>query len=266
MGFILSCSTIPTRINHLIEIIPMIKCRYKYFVINICTDYKRFGKFKVPRSLLELCKKDKRVVFNFVYDYGAVCKYVGGFSFMKKKKLYDDKLIIIDDDTLYIKDLFYELMDEKTNSNITTGSGFNYDEYDRYKIVEGTTQMVEGYGGICFDYNQCSDFIFYYSNYYKCIDNFKSDDLIQKYLCASFLGDDFIISNIYNDKFAIKSGRQYIKPQDYGFNSDALHRNNVFGSNMGSYKYLNDNIKILKTFKLKYLLNKQINNGENSIL
>ena len=85
------------------------------------------------------------------------------------------------------------------------------------------------------------------------------DDLIQKYLCASFLGDDFIISNVYDDKFTIKSGRQFIKPQDYGFNSDALHQNNVFGSNMGSYAFLHDNIKILKTFKLKYMLNKKIN-------
>ena len=70
--------------------------RYKYFVINICSNYKRFGDFKIPKSLLQLCKKDNRVVFNFIYDYGAVCKYIGGFQFMKKKKLYHDKLIIID--------------------------------------------------------------------------------------------------------------------------------------------------------------------------
>ena len=266
MGFILSCSTIPTRIDKLIQIIPMIKCRYKYFVINMCADYKRFGEFKIPRSLLMLCKRDPRVVFNFVYDYGAVCKYIGGFQFMKKKRLYNDKLIIIDDDTLYHRDLFYELMDEKTNNNITTGSGFDYNKNRSYKIVYGSCEMVEGYGGVCFDYNQCNDFILYYSNYFKCIDNFKpkvddvkSNDLIQKYLCASFLGDDFIISNVYNDKWAISSGRSYIKPQDYGFNSDALHQNNIFGSNMGSYAFLHENIKILNTFKLKYMLNKQIN-------
>lgn len=260
MGFILSCSTIPTRIEYLCQIIPMMKIKYKYFVINICTDYKRFGKFKIPKSLLQLCKSNKRVVFNFVYDYGAVCKYIGGFKFMKKKKLYDDKLIIIDDDTVYNRDLFYELMDEKTNSNITTGSGFDYDEQRRYKIVEGETEMVEGYAGVCFDYKQCNDFILYYSNYFKCIDNFKSDDLIQKYLCASFLGDDFIISSCYKDKWAIKSGRKLIQPQSYGFCSDALHQNNIFGSNMGSYAFLHENIKVLETFKHKYELNDEINN------
>ena len=224
--------------------------------------HKRFGEFKLPKCLLNLCKKDKRVVFNFIYDYGAVCKYIGGFQFMKKKKLYDDKLIIIDDDTLYNKDLFYELMDEKTKNNITTGSGFNYDQNRNYKIVHGETEMVEGYAGVCFNYDQLSDFILFYSNYFKCIDNFKSDDLVQKYLCASFLGDDFIISNCYEDKWAISNGRQLINPQGYGFTEDALHKNNIFGSNMGSYNFLHQNIKILNTFKLKYKLNKEINDNQ----
>jgi len=78
-------------------------------------------------------------------------------------------------------------------------------------------------------------------------------------LSASFLGDDFLLSNVYKDKWAIGNGRQYIKPCDYGFNDDALHKNNSFGSNMGSYLFLHQNIKIFNTFKLKYLLNKEIN-------
>lgn len=258
MGFILSCTTIPTRIHYLIKIIPMMKIRYKYFVINICTDYKRFGKFKIPKALLNLCKQNKRVVFNFVYDYGPVNKYIGGFEFMKKKNLKDDYLIIIDDDTVYNKELFYHLIDDKATNNITTGSGFNYDSNRNYNIVEGCTEMVEGYAGVCFEYNQLEEFIIFYSNYFKCIHDFKSDDLIQKYLCASFLGDDFIISSCYKDKWAIPAGRTLIHPQGYGFNSDALHQNNVFGSNMGSYLFLYQNIEILKTFKKKYELNKEI--------
>jgi len=257
MGFILSCATTPSRIDKLIEVIPHIKCRYKYFVINICSKYKRFGEFKIPKSLLLLCNKNKRVIFNFVDDYGPLCKYIGGFNFMKKKRLYDDKLIIIDDDILYIKDLFYELIEDKTTNNITTGSGFNYDMNDDYIVVYGLTDMVEGYGGICFNYNQLEDFIVWYSKFYNHFD-FKSEDMIDKYLSASFLGDDFIISNCYKDKWAISNGRQYIKPLDYGYNNDALQKNNVFGSNMGSYKFLKDNIKILETFKLKYNLNKDI--------
>jgi len=257
MGFILSCSTTPTRIDKLIKIIPRLKCSYKYFVINICDHYKRFGEFKIPKELLQLCKREKRVVFQFIDDYGPVCKYIGGFKFIKKKKLYNDKLIIIDDDTFYNKDLFYELMDEKTNNNITTGSGFNYGKDGNYQIVCGSTQMVEGYGGVCFDYNQSNEFLQWYVQFYKHFD-FKSNDIIDKYLSASFLGDDFLLSHLYKDKWAISNGRQYIKPFDYGFNDDALHKNNCFGSNMGSYKYLNDNISILKTFEKKYELNKEI--------
>ena len=176
---------------------------------------------------------------------------------MKKKNLKDDKLIIIDDDTFYHKELFYELIDNKTQNNITTGSGFNYGLNGNYKIVYGETQMVEGYGGICFDFGQLSGFINWYVEFYKTIQN--SDNLIDKYLMASFLGDDFILSDIYKDKWAIQGGREYIKPFDYGFDSDALHKNNVFGSNMGSYSFLQENIIILNTFQLKYVLNKSIN-------
>ena len=263
MGYILSCSTTPLRIQKLIQIIPQLKCRYKFFIINICAKYKRFGEFKIPKELLQLCNRDKRIVFQFIDDFGPICKYIGGFNFMKKKHLRDDKLIIIDDDTFYMKDLFYELMDEKTHNNITTGSGFNYDKDRNYKIVCGACEMVEGYGGVCFNYNQCSEFLFWYVQFYKHFD-FTSEDLIDKYLSASFLGDDFLLSNVYKDKWAIGNGRQYIKPFDYGFNDDALHKNNSFGSNMGSYYFLNQNIKIFNTFKLKYLLNKEIN--ETSVL
>jgi hypothetical protein len=256
MGFILSCSTIPTRIDYLIKIIPLIKCRYKYFVVNICTTYRRFGDFKIPKQLLQLCKRDKRVVFQFIDDLGPVNKLVGGFKFMRKKRLTNDRLIIIDDDTIYNPDLFYALMDDKSTNNITTGSGFNFLN-DQYQIVNGECQMVEGYAGICFDYNQYNEFIDWYVGFYKH-SSFDSDDIIDKYLTASFLGDDFIISSCYGDKWAIGHGRQLIAPQQYGFQEDALHKNNQFGSNMGSYKYLNDNIKILNQFRLKYQLNRSI--------
>ena len=150
-------------------------------------------------------------------------------------------------------------MDHKTKDNITTGSGFNYDENRNYQMVNGDTEMVEGYGGICFDYNQCSEFIMWYCKFYKCINDFKSQNDVERYLSASFLGDDFIISNMYDNKYAIKDGRKYINPQGYGFNEDALHRNNSFGSNMLSYLYLHENIEILNTFKKKYNLNREIN-------
>jgi hypothetical protein len=259
MGFILSVSTIPTRINNLIRILHhTTNIRYKYFIINLCVKYKRFGEFKIPKELIMLCKSNKRIIFNIVDDFGPINKYIGAFQKIKKlKHNKDDKIIIIDDDTVYHPDLFYELMDAKTKDNVTTGSGFNYDENRNYKIVEGKTDMVEGYGGILFDIDQCSDFIFWFVKFYLHF-NFKQTDVVSKYLQAAFLGDDFILSNIYPQKFAIKEGRKYIKPQPYGFQDDALHKNNVFGNNMESYKHLYDNIKVLETFKNKFELNKAI--------
>jgi len=259
MGFILSCSTIPSRIDKLIRILHhTLRTKYKYFIVNVCVDYKRFGKFQIPKDLIRLCKMERRIIFNIVPDYGPICKYVGAFSIARKIKLNkNDKIIIIDDDTLYNPDLFYELLDCKTNDNITTGSGFNYDENRNYKIVEGKTDMVEGYGGVCFGLHQCDAFIMWFVTFYKHF-NFKDENPVSKYLQACFLGDDFILSNIYPKKFAIKEGRKYINPQQYGFDQDALHKNNVFGSNMESYKHLHDNITILNTFKKKFELNKSI--------
>lgn len=263
MGFILSCATTPLRIDNLIITINQLKCKYKYFVINVCQEYKRFGKFKIPKQLLLLKQSNKRVIINFVDDYGPVCKYIGGFNFMKKNSYLDDHLIIIDDDICYSKELFYELMDSKTTTNITTGSGFTYSLEQDYISQVGSAKMVEGYAGICFNYDDSNDFILWYSNFYRFL-NFKddSDSIINKYLCASFLGDDFIISYMYQDKYAIKNGRSYINPLTYGLQEDALQNNTIFGGNIGSYKFLNNNIIILDTFKNKYLLNKQINYQE----
>ena len=126
------------------------------------------------------------MIFQFVNDSGPLTKYIGGFKFIKKKKLENDKLIIVDDDIFYHNNLFYGLMDDKTKDNITTGSGFNYNENREYQgLNNGNVEMVEGYGGICFDYNDYNDFIDYYSGYYKCINDFKSENDIERYLSAS---------------------------------------------------------------------------------
>ncbi len=258
MGFILSCSTIPPRVDKLVHIIKnTTHLRYKYFIINVCVEYKRFGKYKISKELIKLSKSNKRIIFNIINDFGPICKLIGAFKLVSKLQHNKyDKIIIIDDDTTYHPDLFYDLVNNKTKDNITTGSGFNF-ENEQYNIVEGKCDVCEGYGGICFDVDQLDDFILWYVMFYKHF-NFKQDDEVSKYLQASFLGDDFIISNIYPKKEAIQQGRRYINPQQYGFTSDALHQNNVFGSNMGSYKYLNDNIDTLNTFKNKYRLNKSI--------
>ena len=180
----------------------------------------------LTNELLNLCFTNKRIKFQFVEDYGPICKYIGGFQFMKKKNLSNDKLIIIDDDIFYHKDLFNLLIESKTNNNITTGSGFIYGINRKYTEVEGKSETVEGYGGICFNCNQMNEFIFWFVEFYKFIQNV--ENTIHKYLMACFLGDDFIISNIYSDKFAVKGGRKYLQPLSYGLEADALQNNTLF--------------------------------------
>lgn len=128
-----------------------------------------------------------------------------------------------------------------------------------YNIVEsGKSEYVEGYAGICFHYNQIHDLILNYVKYYKCINFDDDNNLINKYLRASFMGDDYILSKTYKKKYCCKYGREMLQPFDYGFNDDALHKNNTFGSNMGTYKFLDENNKILKTFYNKINLHKQL--------
>ena len=68
------------------------------------------------------------------------------------------------------------------------------------------------------------------------------------------LGDDFILSYQYKKKLSVNTNK--INIYRYGLGEDALHKNNIFGDNMKTYKFLNDNILILKTFYNKILLNK----------
>jgi len=262
MGYILSAATTPSRIHNLINILKCNKgLRYKYFIINVCVEYRRFGKFKIPKELIQLCKSEKRIIFNIINDYGPICKYYGVFKLIPKLKLNNnDKIIILDDDILYNPYLFYELIHYKTDYNITCGSGFNYYINKRYNPVEGDAEFCEGYGGVCFNKDQFNPFIEWYVQFYMHA-KFDSNDLIDKYLKASFLGDDFILSKVYDNKFAVPKSRKYINPQQYGMYDDALHNNNTFGTNMGTYKFLDDNIEILNTFKKKYILNQEIRNN-----
>lgn len=257
MGYILSCSTTPKRIDNLISILSQTKLRCKFFVINICAEYRRFGKFKIPKTLMKLVSKNKKIVFQFMDDMGPITKLMGGYKFIQKKKLIHDKLIIIDDDIHYNPDLFYDLMDNKKLYNLTCGSGFNVKKNKRYTPTEGDCEYAEGFGGICFDYHQYDKFLSWYVSFYKHFD-FKSDNPVDKYLAGSFLGDDFIISNIYHNKYGIEKGRKYLSPLDYGSREDALHNNNMFGSNMGTYSYLENNKTILQTFQHKFELNQEI--------
>jgi hypothetical protein len=261
--YILSISTIPSRIENLIKNLNQLyhlNC-YK-IVINICSYYKRFKKeYKLPKKYEKIFKTQDKVIFNYTNDNGPITKYIGGYEYMKKNKLNDYHLIIVDDDISYLDTLFNTIIEHKTKNNITTGSGFYMKNDYSYNIVErGKCEYVEGYAGICFHYNQIHDLILNYVKYYKCIkfDDPKGENLINKYLKASFMGDDYILSKTYKKKYCCAYGRELLRPFNYSLNDDALHKNNIFGSNLGTYKFLDENNKILKTFYNKINLHKQL--------
>jgi len=238
----------------------------KLIIINICGHYRRLDiELKLDTTFLQFLKimnskySRPKYVLNFCDDYGPATKLIGGKEYILKKNLDVEYLIICDDDTFLHEDLLHTLCDDKYKyDGLTTGSGFNFDKSNNYKIVEGNCEMVEGYGGICFQPSEFSNSIFKFFKYYKTI-NFKiNDDLINQFLKSCFLGDDCIISNFYPLKHAMKRGREYIQPMDYGFNDDALHKNNVFGSNMKSYQFFRDNKIIFETFKNKLKINCEI--------
>ncbi len=280
--YILSMATTPKRLFNLLSNIEFIIDSYKeaeLVIINICNRYKRFKDLiKINKDLLANLSRYPNIKLNVTEDSGPISKLRGGLEYMKKHNLDNKYLIIIDDDTIYNPLLFRQLINKKRKNNIVTGSGFNF-QGDKYNIIKGSKcEVVEGYGGIIFNINQINNTdLLKYTDYYKTI-NFNNDDrdrskapnpnknesktlafdYINKYLKASFLGDDFIISDYFKNKYSLENGRNYINPLIYGFQADALHKNNDFGSNMGSYKYLNDNKKILDTFYNKIKLNREI--------
>lgn len=271
MKYCLSLSLIPSRVDPFIQFIIQYDnhIKSKLVIINVCSYYKRLDtNFKLDKNFLQFLKiinskySYQKYVLNFCDDYGPATKLVGGKEYILKKNIDVEYCIICDDDIFLHSDLFDLLCDEKYKYNgITTGSGFDFKGKD-YKVKIGECQMVEGFGGICFETKDFDNDIFEFLKYYLILD-FKKDDFISMFLKSCFMGDDCIISQFYPLKKAVRNGRQYIKPMDYGYTSDALQKNTIFNGNMGTYDFFKQNKKVFETFKNKIKLNSQIKSNEN---
>ena len=272
MKFCLSLSLIPSRVE------PFMNFVYQYdnhiksrlVVINVCVYYRRLDtNFKLDRNFLQFLKiinskySRPKYVLNFCDDYGPATKLIGGKEYILKKNLDVEYLIICDDDIFLHSDLFDLLCDEKYKyDGITTGSGFDFNGKN-YKVKICECEMVEGFGGICFEPSDFDNSIFDFFKYYKTINFEINDDLINQFLKSCFMGDDCIISQFYQNKCAVRNGRQYIRPMDYGYTSDALQKNTIFNGNMGTYNFFKQNIKVFETFKNKLKLNSELKSNED---
>jgi hypothetical protein len=116
--------------------------------------------------------------------------------------------------------------------------------------------VVEGFAGICIDYSDIDSRLSHFVQYYKCIDwSNVSNELTNQFLKSCFLGDDLVISYFYakmgKTLYKVNGLLEYIQQSTYGFDSDALHKNPEFQTNMGSYRFMYTNIVMFDLFLQK---------------
>jgi len=269
MGYILSLTTTPDRLDFFLQSLPLFdkNNEAEKVIINVCDYYKRKDKaFRLTAKHFDCVRQfntkfNEKYVFNVCHDYGAITKYLGGIRYCKDYLIKNKHFIIIDDDTFYKWGHFERLIEAKTDKNVVTGSGFNFSTSNQYiKHYGKNPDMVEGFAGICFHLNQVNNDLLKLCEYFKAV-YFKAPkgegDLINEYLRACLMADDYLLSKQYKVKYSIDP-KDKVQQYNYGLRDDALHKNNIYGSNMGTYQFLQENELIRKTFLRKITLNNQI--------
>lgn len=277
---ILSLSTTGIRALKFMEIVNRLEDTPGVYrvIINVCSRYKRFG-ICMSENELETIKTHPAIVqLNSAYsydkyvvvvteDFGPITKITGGMEYMINSQSIHHKLIVIDDDTIYENGCLALLEAQKKPNRIVSGSGFLF--YDYLEYVMARTQppivpvdIVEGFAGICFEYADINKRLLRFIRYYRTIDwadnkntKDKNTNEVNMFLKACFMGDDFIISYFYHHAayqlLKVNGLLGSVKQIDFGFLTDALHRNSVFKSNIGTYIYIYQHIDLLDTFFLK---------------
>jgi hypothetical protein len=286
---ILSLTTTAVRIHKFLQIIGSLEHTPGVYmvIINVCRQYRRMGKWIEEDELESIQNNPVILGLNAAYaytkymvrvteDFGPITKLTGAVEYMLNERLIHHRLIIIDDDTIYENQCLANLESHKTPNMIVSGSGFMF--YDNLDYTIASSQfrsvpvdIVEGFAGICFDYSDINKQMLRFVRYYRTIDwDKKNEDEVNLFLRACLLGDDFIISYFYHNAFyelrKINGILHYIKQHDFGFLSDALHRNTTFKTNMGTYVYIYQHLHMLNTFLCKlevcrhivYKINKRI--------
>jgi len=272
---ILSLTTTEIRISRFFEIVSHIEEIPGIYrvIINICNRYKRLDAkltqeyidsiktHPIIQQLNHLNSYDKYII-RVTEDFGPITKMTGGMEYMMDTKSVFYKLIIIDDDTIYTNECLTILESNKTPNSIVSGSGFLFYDSCKYKIANDTlptvpVDIVEGFAGICFEYSDMNKMLLKFIRYYRTIDwtNKREDNPVNVFLKACFMGDDFIISYFYRNDlynlYKVNGLLECIHQSDFGFLEDALHKNNTFQSNIGTYTHIYRNLHILDMFLLK---------------
>ena len=272
---ILSLTTTEIRISRFFEIISHIEEIPGIYrvIINICNRYKRLD-IQLSQEYIDSIKKHpiiqklnhlnscEKYIIRVTEDFGPITKMTGGMEYMMDTKSVFYKLIIIDDDTIYTNECLTILESNKTPNSIVSGSGFLFYDYCKYKIANNTlpivpVDIVEGFAGICFEYSDMNKILLKFIRYYRTIDwtNDREENPVNVFLKACFMGDDFIISYFYSkdlyNLYKVNGLLGSIQQSEFGFLEDALHKNNTFQSNIGTYTHIYRNLIIMDTFLLK---------------
>lgn len=281
-GIIVSLATTMSRVESFFTVIESIEAidRVYKVVIQLCKEYKRF-RIVVPDQdlhavithpiLMRLNAKNgyQKYVVHVTEDWGPVTKLTGVYAYCAQKHYTESKIVIIDDDTEYLDNCLSDLVRYKTPKNIVSGSGFLFFDRLEYTRIDETgnrkghlnrADIVEGFSGICFQYDDIDAKFMRFIKYYCTIDWTKTPEhatyncRVNTFLKACFLGDDLVISYYFGKSKALYKVFGYInslKQQDYGYGADALHQNSVFQSNNGSYLYIMQNIEFFEGLLLR---------------
>ena len=233
-NFIISVTTIPSRIHHLYnrckELLEQTYPASK-IILNIPKKCRRTGEtYIIPENLIKFLNSVENTVINYTKDYGPATKLLGLIHYKELSKLPENTIIIvIDDDMKYPKNLLekYNIaynIDKNKIYSFGGGQIISYDDklpmiaWKKNKIIN----FIEGY-------LSWSISIKYFK---KCINDFFKIQYMPKQV---FLADDLYLSNIISKHRItmnkLDSKGVEIKQCDYSRGSDALHYSVVYKGN-----------------------------------
>jgi len=267
--YIISLTTTPERIDffiysltYFVNEVKSLPGFYK-IIINIPVNYRRFKKLSLNIHSLKILKQFKQYVeLNVVdYDYGPLTKYIGAVQYLDKKSI-QYCILIIDDDIQYHKEYITSLVSQAPRDFLNSGSGFNIENGYYTPSMLNDITYIEGFAGIHIPNRLINTKLQSFAEFYKCLLPHRQrdrTDLPQEVLLGCFMGDDFVISQFYKDKLWTQNKwREEVIIQQYGLGDDALQNNNIFGTNMGTYTFLEENKKIFNQWINKLNVNNEI--------
>lgn len=198
--------------------------------INVPTIFKRTGETYDDNKLEEIKKIDSRIQINRCEDKGPITKILSTLKLVSNPNTI---IIIMDDDIKY---------NSKTVEILVNSLKQNPDKVNAGSIgsffINDNINIVEGFSGICFYRKIFND------DFYKLIDDTNS-------YVHCYKSDDFIISHYLNKNNikSIKVENIVVQPFEFGFQADALHKQDNIGHPERYSKcntYINNNFSEIK--------------------